>query len=139
MVVRFFAIQPLALRMAISGSGDQSDTASEVPINDAGDTTIGDTTPHAAEHATHHLNQSTPPPANTAPSTRPSFPPARERANIATPSDYHIPYDDIELTTADGSGLHQMISKVAANEKQTDEVARITGDVETAGQKRLVT
>ncbi|KAF9510158.1 hypothetical protein BS47DRAFT_1396238 [Hydnum rufescens UP504] len=44
MVVRFFAIQPLALRMAISRSGDQSDTASEVPINDAGDTTIGDTT-----------------------------------------------------------------------------------------------
>ncbi|KAF9506233.1 hypothetical protein BS47DRAFT_1352982, partial [Hydnum rufescens UP504] len=27
--------------------------------------------------------------------------------DIATPLDYHIPYDDIELTTADSSGLHQ--------------------------------
>ncbi|KAF9504703.1 hypothetical protein BS47DRAFT_1354829 [Hydnum rufescens UP504] len=32
-----------------------------------------------------------------------------------------------------------VISKVTANKKQTDKVARITGDVEMAGQKWLVT
>ncbi|KAF9503918.1 hypothetical protein BS47DRAFT_736011 [Hydnum rufescens UP504] len=89
MIVRFFTIQPLALRMAISGSGDQSDTASEVPINDAGDTTIGDTTPHAAEHATHHLNQSTPPPANTARSTQPSSTPFSKNVSGNAPNDRH--------------------------------------------------
>jgi len=84
---RPFLCDPTTSTSHVSGSGDQSDTASEVPINDAGDITIGDTTPHAAEHATHHLNRSTPPPANTARSTQPSSTPFSKNVSGNAPND----------------------------------------------------
>ncbi|KAF9507923.1 hypothetical protein BS47DRAFT_268723 [Hydnum rufescens UP504] len=84
-----FLCDPTTSTSHVSGSGDQSDIASEVPINDAGDTTIGDTTPHAAEHATHHLNRSTPAPANTVRSTQPSSTPFSKNVSGNAPSDRH--------------------------------------------------
>lgn len=67
----------------------------------------------------------------------PSFVPPGSRESVATPLDYHIPYDDLELVAADGVKVKAYLMKqrkedrydsraldnleVAAREKQTDD------------------